>query len=114
MDAAIVPPGVLVNNKCYMLTGPHLEYLAILLNSDLFTRLILSSVNVTGGKGGDFLYSISLPKPTHEQTIEAKHLIAIAASSPEKEAKRIANFVAAAFGVAKPDLFTLQCSTQQG
>lgn len=91
-----------------------MEYLAILLNSDLFTRLILSSVNVTGGKGGDFLYGISLPKPTHEQTIEAKHLIAIAASFPEKEVKRIANFVAAAFGVAKQDLFTLQCSTQQG
>lgn len=114
MDAAIAPPGVLINNKCYMLTGPHLEYLAILLNSDLFTRLILSSVNVTGGKGGDFLYGISLPKPTHEQSIEAQHLLSVVESSPGKEAKRIAKFVATAFGISKQDFEKLQRSIQQG
>ena len=61
MDACIINEEVYVNNKCYIITGEHLEYLICVLNSKLFNRIILQSANQTGGKGRDFLEKIHVP-----------------------------------------------------
>ena len=45
MDACIINEEVYVNNKCYIITGEHLEYLICVLNSKLFNRIILQSAN---------------------------------------------------------------------
>ncbi|MBR1710636.1 MAG: hypothetical protein IJ719_17740 [Clostridia bacterium] len=66
MDACLVAPDVYINNKCYMITGEHLEYILSFLNSKLFTKIVLSQANVTGGKGEGFLSAISLIPPTDD------------------------------------------------
>jgi hypothetical protein len=66
MDACLVAPDVYINNKCYMITGEHLEYILSFLNSRLFTKIVLSQANITGGKGEGFLSAISLIPPTDD------------------------------------------------
>ena len=65
MEAAIVPPNWMINNKLYMITGldeRDLTYISAFLNSKLFSKIILQSVNFGGGKGVDFLGNIRLPR----------------------------------------------------
>lgn len=66
MEAAIVPEGWYINNKLYMITGNELllNYLCDFLNSNVFSKIILQSVNFGGGKGSDFLGDVRLPVPT--------------------------------------------------
>jgi hypothetical protein len=61
MDACLVDSNIFINNKSYMITGTMLEYLLGILNSSLFNSIILQSVNITGGKGADFLNQIKVP-----------------------------------------------------
>jgi len=70
MDACLVGPDYMLNNKCYLITGDHLVYILSYLNSKLFTKIMLQQANVTGGKGEGFLSAISLIPPTDE--IESK------------------------------------------
>ena len=63
MDACMVPSDWMINNKLYMITGKHLQHLLNYLNSKIFNRIILSSANVTGGKGVDFMAEIRVPMP---------------------------------------------------
>ncbi|MCD7847744.1 MAG: hypothetical protein LUG49_06935 [Oscillospiraceae bacterium] len=63
MDACLVEPDVMLNNKCYMVTGEHLVYLLAFFNSSIFTKMILPQANLTGGKGDDFLKKIKAIYP---------------------------------------------------
>ena len=72
MDACLVDPNYMLNNKCYLITGDHLIYILSFLNSKLFTKIVLPQANLTGGKGEAFLKEIPLIYPTPE--IES-HLI---------------------------------------
>lgn len=63
MNACLVEDEVYVNNKCYIITGEHLEHLICVLNSKLFNKITLQSANLTGGKGRDFLNTATVPKP---------------------------------------------------
>lgn len=66
MDACLVDPGIMLNNKCYLITGEHLKYILSYLNSSIFTKIILPQANATGGKGADFLGTIPLIPPSYE------------------------------------------------
>ena len=66
MDACLVEPGFMLNNKCYLITGEHLVYILSYLNSKLFTKIVLPQANITGGKGEGFLSAISLILPSPE------------------------------------------------
>ena len=66
MNACIVEPGIMLNNKCYLVTGKHLIYIISYLNSKLFTKIVLPKANVTGGKGEGFLNEIKLIEPSPE------------------------------------------------
>ncbi len=66
MDACLVEPGFMLNNKCYLITGEHLIYILSYLNSKLFTKIVLPQANITGGKGEGFLSAISLILPSSE------------------------------------------------
>ena len=66
MNACIVESGIMLNNKCYIITGEHLIYILSFLNSKLFAKIILPEVNAVGGKGEAFLSKISLVRPTTE------------------------------------------------
>ena len=72
MDACMVESEYMLNNKCYLITGDHLEYILAFLNSNLFTKIILPQTNVTGGKGEGFLSEISLLIPSSD--IESEFL----------------------------------------
>ena len=61
MDACIVPDGWFINNKLYLITGKDIEYLITLLNSRIFNKIYLTSANLTGGKGVDFMETLLLP-----------------------------------------------------
>lgn len=63
MNACMVEEDVMINNKCYMVTGDHLPYLISFFNSRLFTKIILQEANITGGKGEGFLQNIRSPIP---------------------------------------------------
>lgn len=63
MNACLVEEGIMLNNKCYFITGEHLIYILSYLNSSLFTKIILPAANLTGGKGEAFLSKIPLIKP---------------------------------------------------
>ena len=64
MDACLVGEDIFVNNKCYLITGDHLLYLLAFFNSTLFTKIILPSANITGGKGNAFIESIPVKIPS--------------------------------------------------
>ena len=64
MDACIVPPDVMINNKLYMISGEHLEHLLHYFNSYLFNRIVFAKANLTGGKGIDFMETIRVPLPS--------------------------------------------------
>jgi hypothetical protein len=63
MDACMVEKGWMINNKLYMISGKYLTHLLNYFNSKLFNRIILSSTNLTGGKGVDFMEKIIAPLP---------------------------------------------------
>jgi len=63
MDACMVEKGWMINNKLYMISGKNLSHLLNFFNSKLFNRIILSSTNLTGGKGVDFMEKIIAPLP---------------------------------------------------
>ena len=66
MNACMVESGIMLNNKCYIITGEHLIYILSFLNSTLFKKIILPEVNTVGGKGEVFLSRISLVRPSTE------------------------------------------------
>ena len=70
MNACLIKDEVYVNNKCYIVTGEHLEHLICVLNSKLFNKIILQSANLTGGKGRDFLNTITVPKPENNSKLQ--------------------------------------------
>ena len=73
MNACIVDPGYMLNNKCYLITGDHLIYILSFLNSKLFAKIVLPQVNITGGKGEGFLSNVSLilpPSDIEDQFLE--------------------------------------------
>ena len=51
------------DDKCYIITGEHLEHLICVLNSKLFNKITLQCANSTGGKGRDFLNTVTVSKP---------------------------------------------------
>ena len=53
MDACMVPSGVMINNKLYMVSGEHLEHLLHFFNSNIFNKITFTKANLTGGKGVD-------------------------------------------------------------
>lgn len=63
MNACLVGQDIMINNKCYMVTGRHLIYLLSIFNSRLFTKILFQQANITGGKGEEFLSTISIPIP---------------------------------------------------
>ena len=63
MNACLIEDEVYVNNKCYIITGEHLEHLICVLNSKLFNKITLQCANSTGGKGRDFLNTVTVSKP---------------------------------------------------
>ena len=63
MDACLIKAGWMISNKCYMISGEHLEHLLNFFNTQLFNRIILSFTNLTGGKGVDFMENIHAPLP---------------------------------------------------
>ena len=64
MEACLAPANWMLNNKLYMITSDteNLEYICTFLNSKIFSKIIMPSVNFGGGKGIDFLGHILLPK----------------------------------------------------
>ena len=64
MDACMVPPDVMINNKLYMVSGEHLEHLLRFFNSKLFNKTIFTKANLTGGKGIDFMEIVRVPLPS--------------------------------------------------
>ena len=66
MNACMVESGIMLNNKCYIITGDHLIYILSFLNSKIFAKIILPEVNAVGGKGEAFLSKISLVHPSTE------------------------------------------------
>ena len=61
MDACIVPPNIVINNKLYMISGEHIEHLLCFFNSKIFNKILFIKANLTGGKGIDFMESIRIP-----------------------------------------------------
>ena len=76
MDACLIPKGIVINNKLYMVSGENLEFLIIFFNSSLFNKIILQTANLTGGKGVDFMDKINVIKPTNQDILKAKELLA--------------------------------------
>ena len=64
MDACMLPEEFIVNNKLYLLTGEHLEYLLAFFNSRVFNKILMKAANITGGKGADFMYNVPVPMPS--------------------------------------------------
>ena len=70
MDACMVDKGWMVNNKLYMISGSYLNHLINFLNSKLFNKIILTTANLTGGKGVDFLEKVIVPSmATHSRVL---------------------------------------------
>lgn len=69
MEACLAPSNWMLNNKLYMITSDteNLDYICRFLNSKIFSKVIMSSVNFGGGKGVDFLGNVPLPKITQPQ-----------------------------------------------
>lgn len=63
MDACIIPPGIMLNDKCYIIVGDKLDFLLAFLNSRLFSKIYFSRTNFGGGKGKDFLNDVKLIFP---------------------------------------------------
>ena len=61
MDACIVPPNIVINNKLYMISGDNLEHLLRFFNSKVFNKTTFLKANLTGGKGIDFMELIHVP-----------------------------------------------------
>ena len=85
MNACMIESGIFINNKIYMVTGKHLEFLIIFFNSKLFNKIILQSANVTGGKGVDFMNKIHCIIPNQQQIAEAKKLLKNNSTDYEKD-----------------------------
>lgn len=96
MDATIIEPGIVLNNKCFLITGSHLEFLLAYFNSAIFTKTIFQQMNVTGGKGVDFMNDLTAIVPTVQDERKVQGLVSqrMAASSQdaievEQEIERI-------------------------
>lgn len=57
----MVPSGVMINNKLYMVSGENLEHLLRFFNSNLFIKILFAKANLTGGKGINFMHTIRVP-----------------------------------------------------
>ncbi len=64
MNASYTKEPIFINNKAYIITGSHLEYILCYLNSNIFNKVILESANSTGGKGPEFLLLQKLFRPS--------------------------------------------------
>ena len=89
MDACMVGEDIFVNNKCYLITGEHLPYLLAFFNSTLFTKIILPSANITGGKGNAFIESIPVKTPSQAIEQAVSILLDRRISSTEAEKAKI-------------------------
>ena len=67
MDACLLSEEFEVNNKLYILTGGHLEYLIAFFNSRVFNKILMKAANITGGKGAEFMYNVRVPMPTQSR-----------------------------------------------
>lgn len=62
MNSVYTEENIFINNKAYIITGKDVTpSLASFLNSQLFTKIILSGANSTGGKGPKFLLNARVP-----------------------------------------------------
>ena len=91
MDACMVEPGVMLNNKCYLITGSSLEFLLAFFNSLLFTKIVLPQTNVTGGKGEGFLSTVFSIVPTSDVEMIVHNLLKERASSCGEKTVQIDN-----------------------
>ena len=91
MDACMVEPGVMLNNKCYLITGSSLEFLLAFFNSLLFTKIVLPQTNVTGGKGEGFLNTVFSIVPTSDVEMIVHNLLKERASSCGEKTVQIDN-----------------------
>ena len=90
MNACMVEPGVMLNNKCYLITGSSfLEFLLAYFNSQLFTKIILPQANITGGKGEGFLNAVYSIIPTPDIVMNIHHLLEERASSKGERTMQI-------------------------
>ena len=111
MDACMVGEDIFVNNKCYLITGEHLPYLLAFFNSTLFTKIILPSANITGGKGNAFIESIPVKVPS--QAIEQAVSILLDKRNSSTEAEKakidaqIDNIFFDEYGVTEEERTTL-------
>ncbi len=87
MDACLVGPEYMLNNKCYLITGNHLIYILCYLNSKLFNKIILQQANVTGGKGEGFLNPVSLVYPIEDIEQQIEDLYAQLKTNPLADSK---------------------------
>ncbi|MDR0899828.1 MAG: Eco57I restriction-modification methylase domain-containing protein [Lactobacillaceae bacterium] len=63
MNAVFTQEGYFINNKLYMIVGNDVsQFLSDYLNSNIFTKIVLSTANDTGGKGSDWLEKIKVPR----------------------------------------------------
>ena len=93
MDACIVEPDIYLNNKCYILTGDHLTFLLCVFNSLLFTKIILSNANLTGGKGCGFLGNVRIPIPDKETEARFEELYALLMEAKENEKQGVESLI---------------------
>ena len=77
MDACQIPPGYLITNKSYIITGDNLDFLLVFFNSNLFNNILLKFANTTGGKGADFLGNIRLLYPDEKIKQKIKKILKI-------------------------------------
>ena len=99
MDACLVGPEYLLNNKCYLITGDHLIYILSFLNSKLFNKIMLQQANVTGGKGEGFLNAISLIYPTFEVEAEVINIYNLRYQNPEEYDRLLDKFFCNLYGL---------------
>ena len=87
MDSCLIDEEIYVNNKCYIITGDNLYYLTCFLNSKIFTNIIFKEVNITGGKGKEFLKNVFLPIPSN--SYDWKQLYHFMVQTPNDKDKNI-------------------------
>lgn len=75
MDACIVPSGIYVNNKCYMIVGENINQLLAFINSKLFKKVYFSNTNFGGGKGKVFLNTVKVLDLDKSQSDELNEIM---------------------------------------
>ena len=85
----------------------------LFLNSSVFQKTYLKSVNQTGSKGGEYLRFLSLPKPKEEEKLYLKRRISstqnkqLRQSERETSIKEIDCFFELYFSLTKPEIDAL-------